>query len=92
MKGVGKKIFLYGQEVDLKMQNGVGGLIGSVGKIITSPELREDFEGIKEGAMKGVENFKNIIEGKERAPFHDQIDDVVNLFKKVVLKQGRPWF
>jgi hypothetical protein len=53
------------------MENGVGGLVGTVGKIVTSPELREDFENIRDGALQGVENFKNIIEGKERAPFHD---------------------
>ena len=86
MAGEGpKKIYLYGHEVDV--QSGVGGIIGSVGKIVTSNELKEDISNLKDGAMRGIDQFKNIIEGKERAPFHDQIDDVVNLFKKVVLKQ-----
>jgi hypothetical protein len=73
------------------MQNiqkgGIGGAIGTIGKVVTSNEFKEDLTNIKDGALKGFEGFKNIIEGKERAPFHDQIDDVVNLFKKVVLKQ-----
>jgi hypothetical protein len=83
--GPSKKIYLYGHEVDVK--GGLGSIVGSVGKIVTSNELKEDLTNIKDGVFKGVDHFKNIIEGKERAPFHDQIDDVVNIFKKHVLKQ-----